>query len=53
MTGLARWSFRHRRWVLLGWILLVVVLIGLRAGIGTNFQDASGLPDTESTRAQQ
>ena len=53
MTGLARWSFRHRRWVLLGWILLVVVLIGLRAGIGTNFQDASGLPDTESTRALQ
>ena len=26
MGPLARWSFRHRRWVLLGWILLVVVL---------------------------
>jgi RND superfamily putative drug exporter len=53
MATLARWSFRHRRWVLLGWLLLVVLLIGLRAGVGTAFHDVSQLPDTESTRALQ
>jgi RND superfamily putative drug exporter len=53
MGTLARWSVRHRRWVLLGWLLLLALLIGLRGAVGTTFRDNSQLPDTESTRALQ
>src|SRR3954468_23694451 len=51
MPSLARWAFRHRRIVLVLWILAVVGL-----GVGSNvagdaFDDDFNLPNTESTQA--
>jgi RND superfamily putative drug exporter len=51
MTTLARWSYRHRRWVLLGWLALLVALAAGSAGLGTTYKNDFQLPSTESARA--
>lgn len=51
MTSLARWSFRHRRIVLVAWLVLLVGLGALSGGVGPSFKDDFKLPDTESKQA--
>ncbi len=51
MASLARWCFRHRRLVVLGWLLGVVVLVGFTKQVGTAYSDNFTLPGTESTTA--
>ena len=51
MTAMARWCFRHRAWVLIGWLALLVVMgVGGRAA-GSAYSDALTLPGTGSTTA--
>ena len=51
MAAMARWCFRHRAWVLIGWpALLVVMGVGGRAA-GSAYSDALTLPGTGSTTA--
>ncbi|MDQ1636114.1 MAG: putative drug exporter of the superfamily, partial [Frankiaceae bacterium] len=51
MTSLARWSFRHRRIVLVAWLVLLFGLGAVSAGLGPSFKDDFKLPDTESKQA--
>ena len=53
MRELARWSFRHRRTVVLLWLLALISLSGISRAVGTAYSDNFTLPDTESTRALQ
>ena len=51
MASMARWCFQHRKWVLAGWLmLLVIVTVGGRAA-GSAYSDALTLPGTGSTTA--
>ncbi|HKN98581.1 MAG TPA: MMPL family transporter [Pseudonocardiaceae bacterium] len=53
MDAFARWSVRHRSWVIGGWLALVVVLAGLSqwAG-GATYQNDFTFPDSDSQAAQ-
>ena len=51
MATLARWCFRHRRIVVLGWMAAIAALLGLTGSIGTAYSDSFSLPGTESTKA--
>jgi RND superfamily putative drug exporter len=51
LAGLARWCFRRRRIVVLGWLAAIAVLVGLTNTIGTAYSDSFSLPGTESTKA--
>ena len=51
MAGLARWCFRHRRTVVLGWVAAIAALVWLTGAIGTAYSDSFSLPGTESTKA--
>jgi RND superfamily putative drug exporter len=51
MRALATWSFRHRRLVVAGWILALILASGLARAVGTAYSNDFTLPDTESTRA--
>ena len=45
------WSRRHRRLVLIGWIVLLVGSLGISHAVGTNYSTNFSLPGTESQRA--
>ena len=51
MEKLARWCFRHRRIVLISWIVLVVFLGGLSSALKPTYKDVFKLPNTESKKA--
>jgi RND superfamily putative drug exporter len=51
MIRLARWSFRHRRLVVAGWLLAAVVVLGLSSSIGSKFNSNFNLPGTDSQAA--
>jgi RND superfamily putative drug exporter len=51
MRNLARWSFRHRRLVLLLWVVLVVGASALSAAAGTDYSNTFTLKGTDSSRA--
>ena len=51
MAAVARWCFQRRRWVLVAWLALVVILgVGGRAA-GTAYSNNVTLPGTGSTTA--
>jgi RND superfamily putative drug exporter len=51
MSSLARWCYR-RRFIVLGlWLACLIVLGGLGAAAGNQYNDSFTLPGTESTRA--
>jgi len=49
---MARWCFRHRAWVLIGWLALLAVLGVTGRTAGSTYSDALTLPGTGSTTAQ-
>jgi putative drug exporter of the RND superfamily len=51
MKKMAAWSFRHRRIVLLGWLVAVAAVFGLSQVSGSAFSSSYSLPHTESTQA--
>jgi RND superfamily putative drug exporter len=52
MLSLARWSMRHRRAVLVVWLIVLFgALGGLSRGVGNRFSDSATLPGTGSQQA--
>jgi RND superfamily putative drug exporter len=52
MVSLARWSMRHRRAVVLMWVVVLVgSLSGLSGGVGSRFSNSATLPGTGSQHA--
>jgi RND superfamily putative drug exporter len=51
MSQLARWCFQHRRWVVAGWLLAMVVVVGAERAAGTDFSSSFSLPNTDSQAA--
>jgi putative drug exporter of the RND superfamily len=51
MIRVAHWSFKHRRMVVVGWLLAAVVVLGLSSGIGSKFNSNFNLPNTDSQAA--
>jgi RND superfamily putative drug exporter len=49
---IARWCVRHRRRVLVGWVLVVLAAFAASSGIGTRAANQFSLGGTESQRAQ-
>jgi putative drug exporter of the RND superfamily len=48
---IARWSIAHRRRVIGGWLLLLVLGIVVAKGVGNSFDNGLALPKTDSERA--
>lgn len=51
MRSVASWSFRHRRLVVIGWLVLVAALFGLSRASGSAYDNSFSLPHTQSTDA--
>jgi RND superfamily putative drug exporter len=51
MLKLARWSTTHRRYVLLGWIVLIVLVGALASSVGTEYSNNFTLPNSDAQRA--
>src|SRR5580692_4183069 len=51
MRALATWSFRHRKLVLAGWLLVVAGIFMSSLAAGTRYSSSFSLPNTDSTRA--
>src|SRR5580700_2796465 len=51
MAAMARWCFRRRAWVLVGWLALLAVLGVTGRAAGSTYSDALTLPGTGSTTA--
>jgi RND superfamily putative drug exporter len=47
----AGWMTRHRRMVLLGWVVVLVAALGASHAVGANFSNSLSLPGTQSQRA--
>ena len=50
---MATWCVRHRRIVLAGWLIALVVLAGAVSRIGTGYENSFSLNGTQSFEAQQ
>ena len=51
MIRLSRWCFEHRRKVVAGWLLALVVVLSLSQGLGSKFSSDFSLPGTDSQAA--
>jgi RND superfamily putative drug exporter len=51
MQSLAAWCVRHRRLVLLFWIVALVAMTAVSQSVGTAYSNNFNLPHTESTQA--
>jgi RND superfamily putative drug exporter len=51
MLKLAAWSTTHRKYVALGWILLLVVVNGLAHSAGTSYSNNFTIPSSDAQRA--
>jgi putative drug exporter of the RND superfamily len=51
VARLAGATTRHRRVLLVGWLVLLIGALGLSRAVGTNFANSFSLPGTESQRA--
>jgi RND superfamily putative drug exporter len=49
-SAIARWSIAHRRRVIGGWLLLLVLGIVVAKGVGNSFDNGLALPKTDSER---
>jgi RND superfamily putative drug exporter len=52
VPSLARWCFRHRKLVLAGWILALIVVTVVSRVAGISYATSFSLPDSGSTQAQ-
>lgn len=51
MRALAAWCVRHRRLVVAGWLLVLVLVTGLASTAGSDFSNSFSLPGTGSAEA--
>ncbi len=51
MAALARWCFRHRLVVILGWVIAMAAMLGGSKALGSAYADSFSLPGTDSNRA--
>ena len=51
VARVAQWASRHRRTVVIGWLVLLIGALGLSSAVGTKFANNFSLPGTESQRA--
>jgi putative drug exporter of the RND superfamily len=51
MRSLATWCVRHRRTVILTWLLILLAATGLARSVGSAYTNNFSLPNTPSTRA--
>jgi RND superfamily putative drug exporter len=51
MAKLARWCFRNRRWVVGGWAVILVLVVGLSSSLGAHFDSSLNLSGTDSQAA--
>ena len=52
MAPLARWCFHHRRIVLAGWLLALVLMGGVSHAVGSSYSNDFSFPSTDSSKAQ-
>ncbi len=50
MIGLSRWCMRHRRWVVLTWLVVAVVTNMVASAVGRHYATNFTLPGTQSQR---
>ncbi len=51
MLTLARWSTTHRKYVVLGWVLLLVAVSAFARSAGTSYSNNFTLPNSDAQRA--
>ncbi|HEY4450745.1 MAG TPA: MMPL family transporter [Solirubrobacteraceae bacterium] len=51
MLKLARWSTTHRRYVLLGWVVLLIAVNAFAQSAGTSYSNNFTLPNSDAQRA--
>jgi putative drug exporter of the RND superfamily len=51
MLKLARWSTTHRKYVLLGWVALLLAVIAFAQSAGTSYSNNFTLPNSDAQRA--
>src|SRR5271170_6770277 len=51
VARVGRWTARHRRATVIGWLVLLVVALGASVALGSKFANNFSLPGTESQRA--
>jgi RND superfamily putative drug exporter len=51
MTALARWCYEHRRWVVGGWGLVLIVVLALSSSLGSHYNSSLTLSGTDSQAA--
>ena len=51
MSRLGRWCFGHRKWVVAGWLVVLVVIAGLSVSAGSRYNSSLSLPGTDSQAA--
>ena len=51
MLPLARWCTTHRKYVLLGWVVLLVAVNVLARSAGTTYSNNFTLPNSDAQRA--
>src|SRR5256884_9933817 len=51
VARVGRWAARHRRLVVLGWIVALVGAYGASSAVGTNYSNSFSLKGTDSQRA--
>jgi len=53
MNRLAQLSFKHRRLVIVAWVLLLLAIVGLSKSVGSTYSSSFALPNTESSLATE
>ena len=51
MLKLARWSTTHRKYVVIGWVLLLVAVNAPAQSAGTSYSNNFTLPNSDAQRA--
>ena len=51
MLKLARWSTTHRKYVVIGWIVLLFAVNALAQSVGTSYSNNFTLPNSDAQRA--
>ncbi len=51
MLNLARWSTTHRKYVVVGWIVLLIAINALAQSAGTSYSNNFTLPNSDAQRA--
>jgi RND superfamily putative drug exporter len=51
MLKLARWSTTHRKYVVIGWVVLVVGVIAIAGQVGTSYSNNFTIPNSDAQRA--